>query len=140
MPDFAIWHYLWTRGLATAKGSDQMTTGSGFQSVLYTPVLQVETANTTNMTVTFYILNASSAARNGTLQIFAGDGTSLSTTSYHNLQPGGVSGDEVSRFHNVARVTLVYGRITVDDRPEAIRASLSLRDSTGNTWVSVNAR
>jgi hypothetical protein len=64
----------------------------------------------------------------------------LTRTNYVNLAPGVVTGDETQGpFQTSASITIVYGIITVDGRPGTIRASLSLRDSNGNTRVSVDA-
>ena len=112
---------------------------SGHQSVLYSPMLTIETSNSQNMTIDCSVLNASSSARDGTIQILQGDGTPLSTVSYNNLPPGVVTGTAVKAFQNTAQVTLVYCKITVDDKPDAIRGSLILYDSLGNTWATVEA-
>lgn len=107
---------------------------------LYSSIIAIETSNSQKLTVSCNVVNVSSAARNGTIQMFAGDGSPLSSTNYHALQPGVGTGDAVSSFTGTAPVTLVYCKITVDGKADTIRGSLILFDSNGNTVVSVEAR
>lgn len=109
-------------------------------NVLFTPPLSIETANTAKYSVSCYVLNASSSPRSGTLQIVNLDGTPISTASYISVAPGGGTGIQVQTFQNSAPVTLVYGKITVDDKPDSIRANLVLADAKGDTLVSLDAR
>ena len=109
-------------------------------TTLYTSPLTIETANTANYAIYLNILNASSSTRNGTLEILQGDGTVMSNVSYSPLPAGNLTGTAVQAFQNNAQVTLVYGRVTVDDVAGSIRANLLLVDAKGNTLASVEAR
>jgi hypothetical protein len=107
--------------------------------VLFTPPLMIETANSAKYAVYCNVLNASSAARTGTLEIINLDGTPIQTAMYNKVAPGGGTGIQVQSFQNSAPITLLYGKITVDDKPESIRGNLVLIDAKGNTLVSLDA-
>jgi len=107
--------------------------------VLFTPPLMVETANSAKYAVYCNVLNASSSPRTGTLQIVNLTGVPLSTAGYNNVAPGGGTGIQVQTFPNVAPITLVYGKITVNGKRDSIRANLVLVDAKGNTLVSLEA-
>jgi len=107
---------------------------------LFTAPLMIETANTSNYAVYLNVLNVSSSPRNGTLQILQLDGVPMSSASYNSVAPGLGTGIQVQTFQNTAPVTLVYGKITVDDNADSIRANLVLTDANGNSLVSLEAR
>jgi hypothetical protein len=107
--------------------------------VLFTPPLMIETANSAKYAVYCNVLNASSSARTGTLAIVNLDGTTIQNAAYNSIAPGGGTGIQVQIFQSTAPITLVYGKITVDDEPESIRANLVMVDAHGNTLVSLAA-
>jgi len=108
--------------------------------VLVTPTLLIETANTSKNAVYCNVVNASSSPRTGTLEIVGLDGGIISTAGYNNVAPGVGTGIQVQKFQSTAPVTTLYGRITVDDKPDSIRANLVLADAKGNALVSLDAR
>ena len=107
--------------------------------VLVTSPLMIETANSAKYALYCNVLNVSSSPRTGTLEIVMGDGTIISSGGYNAVQPGVLTGIQVQNFQNVAPVTLVYGRITVNARRDSIRANLVLIDGKGNALVNVDA-
>ena len=107
--------------------------------VLFTPPLLIETANSAKYAVYCNVLNASSSPRTGILEIVNFDGVPVSTAGYNNVAPGGGTGIQVQNFQNAAPITLVYGKITVDEKPGSIRANLVLVDAKGSTLVSLEA-
>jgi hypothetical protein len=117
-----------------------MSNPSGSATELYSSTINIETANSTHKSLFCNVVNVSTSARSGTLQILALDGSSLAAASYNNVQPGVGTGISVSVFQGSVPMTVVYCKITVDAGAEAIRGSLSLSDSNGNTVVSVEAR
>jgi len=99
----------------------------------------IETANSAKYALCLNVLNVSSSPRTGTLEIVMGDGTIISSAGYNAVQPGVLTGIGEQKFQNVAPVTLVYGRITVNAKRDSIRANLVLTDGKGNALVNVDA-
>src|SRR5438309_1128705 len=66
------------------------------KAALYTPAIQVEKASTSKAVLFCHVVNVSNSPQNGTIDIFRGEGTPLSSTSYHALAPGGVTGNDAS--------------------------------------------
>jgi hypothetical protein len=110
------------------------------QHTLYTAPVMIETANTSKYAVYLNVVNVSSSPRTGTLQILQLDGSPISTASYNSVAPGVGTGIQVQSFQNTAPITMVYGKVTVDDIADAIRANLVLADTKGNSLVSLDAQ
>ena len=109
-------------------------------SVLFTPPLAIETANSANYVLHLNVVNVSTSPRSGTLEILNFVGAPLSFGGYNGIASGGGTGIQIQKFQNAAPVLLVYGKIMVDDKPDSIRANLVLTDARGYTLVSVEAR
>jgi hypothetical protein len=109
-------------------------------STLYSPMLGIETLNSKGIAIYCTVVNASSAARNGSLYLYQADGTQIGFGDYSPLPPGAATGIVADGLHDDARVTLVYCKVTVDGAPELIRASLLFLDPLGNTVATVEAR
>jgi hypothetical protein len=116
-----------------------LLSGCGTPQVLVTSPLTIETANSAKYGLYCNVLNVSSSPRTGTLQIVMGDGTPISSAGYNAVPPGVLTGIQVQKFQNVAAVTLVYCRITVNANRDSIRANLVLTDAKGNALVNVDA-
>ncbi len=110
------------------------------QSVLFTSPLAISTANAGQYRILINVLNVSSTPRTGTLEILGLGGNVLSNVTYNAVAPNGGTGDEINAIANQAPISLFYGRVTVDDKPDSIRASVLITDQAGNTLVSVEAR
>jgi hypothetical protein len=108
-------------------------------SVLFTPPLSIETANSANYAVYCNVLNASSSPRTGTLEIVDFSGETLSSSGYNSVAPGVGTGIQIGNFGSSASIMLLYGRIAVDGDRDSIRANLLLIDANGNTLVSLEA-
>jgi hypothetical protein len=106
---------------------------------LFTPPLMIETANSAKYVLYCNVLNVSASPRTGTLQILMGDGTPISSAIYNAVTPGVLTGIEAQKFQNVAPVSVIYGKITVNGKADSIRANLVMTDAKGNTLVSVDA-
>jgi len=109
------------------------------KSVLYTPPLMIETANSANYVLYLNVLNVSSSPRTGTLEILNFSGVQISYGGYNNVIPGGGTGIQMQAFQWAFPVIFVYGKITVDGKPDSIRANLVLADAKGYTLVSAGA-
>jgi hypothetical protein len=105
----------------------------------FTPPLMIETANSAKYGISCNVLNVSSSPRTGTLQILMGDGTIISTGIYNAIAPGVLTGIEAQQFQNVAPVSVVYGKITVNGKADSIRANLVMTDAKSKASVSVDA-
>jgi hypothetical protein len=106
------------------------------EAVLYTSPLNVK-ANALYCSV----LNVSRQPRGGTLQIFAGDGSSLAVGSYNTIAPGVLTGIAVyPPFPGPAPVMVAYAKVTVEGSKTDIRANLTASDSNGNTIAVAEAR
>src|SRR5437016_2704293 len=109
---------------------------------LYSPMISIETANSKKLFLFCNVVNVSATPRSGTLHILAGDGSSVSTASYNNVQPGvgtGISINQTALPANPAIITLVYAKVTVQGSAKDIRAGLVLADNKGNTICSAEA-
>jgi hypothetical protein len=108
-------------------------------SVLVTPPLLIETANSAQYGVYCNVLNVSSSPRTGTLEIVTFSGVTVNFGGYGNVVPGGGTGIRMESFENVFPVIFLYCRISVDGEHDSIRANLVLADANGNTLVSLEA-
>ncbi len=108
---------------------------------LYTPIISFENAPTNKLKLFCHVLNASNQPRNGSIQIMDAGGNPISSTGYHNLQPGNATGDSAPLYilSSTALIGLIYAKVTVIGAAHDIRANLILTDSNGNTIVSVEA-
>jgi len=110
-------------------------------TTIYSPMINVQTANSGKLNLYANVVNVSSGARSGRIQIMAAGGMPLASTNYNNLQPGKGTGDALNHFPTAfPAVTMVYCKFTVNGISTDIRGSLVLADSKGNTLVCVEAR
>jgi len=68
------------------------------KSVLYTPPLMIETANSANYVLYLNVLNVSSSPRTGTLEILNFSGVQISYGGYNNVIPGGAQASRCRHF------------------------------------------
>jgi hypothetical protein len=113
--------------------------GDHINSVLFTPQLTIETANSGNL-----CCELEHSERELVEEEWHPSDLEFprSATQYWQLCPTRArrgTGIQVQAFQTAAPVTLVSGKVTVNAKRDSIRANLSLVDAQGNTLVSVDA-
>ncbi len=136
-------------GIAFIQSIMMLPQGAG-AATLSTSMLNIQTTNPGKPLSGLYcqVVNVSKSPRTGTLQIFAGDGTSLAVGAYNATPPGGGTGIAATTFSGTAPITLAYCVVTVDPlsaekehvAADSIRASLVQTDQNGNTVAAAEAR